>query len=320
MNAKAWAPLALAVGLGLVAAFMASKMVKKEDGGIQQPTNTVAVLVAKKPLEPGHKLQPDDVMVTQIRADAAPEAAISDPSEIVGRVTALRLVKGQQIVEGVLTPDGAGTGLAAVIPPGMRAITLEVNEFSSVARLLNPGCRVDVLATFQGSDGETISRTIVQNVKVTAVGQRMSDQPQPEEGAFGSVTLLVKPADAEKIELACTIGRPRLILRSGLDNKPAAAPGITLAELRQKSDESTQADPITALLKLGMERALKNKKDASDPFASDGAPSTQPSDASVEIRSVKIIRGGQESQVNFEVPKKQDVPGLLTATDARETH
>jgi pilus assembly protein CpaB len=93
----------------------------------------------------------------------------------------------------------------------MRAITIEVNEFSGVAGMIAPGCRVDVVATIQASNNEELSsHTIVQNVSVTAVGQRVTarpdpkDDPQQQQQAFRSVTLLCTPEEAEAIQLANT--------------------------------------------------------------------------------------------------------------------
>src|SRR4051812_42510317 len=112
----------------------------------------------------------------------------------------------------------------------MRAMTLQVDEFSGVAGMLVPGCHVDVIAAIQGANGEPVARTIVQNVKVQAVGQKLTVAPpaaneqkkenanEPAAEPTRSVTLLVTPEQAEGLELACSTGRPRLVLRSGRDD------------------------------------------------------------------------------------------------------
>src|SRR5439155_12299060 len=119
---------------------------------------------------------------------------------------------------------------------------IEINEFSGVAGLLVPGCRVDVVSTL--NDQETrhsVARTIVQNVKVLAVGQRLTvnNVGKKDEAAMSaeaavakSVTLLVKPREAEAIELASTSGRTRLVLRGSFDESVrSGGDGVSVAEL-----------------------------------------------------------------------------------------
>src|SRR5439155_10895400 len=119
---------------------------------------------------------------------------------------------------------------------------IEINEFSGVAGLLVPGCRVDVVSTL--NDQETrhsVARTIVQNVKVLAVGQRLtvSNVGKKDEAAMSaeaavakSVTLLVKPREAEAIELASSSGRTRLVLRGSFDESiRSGGDGVSVAEL-----------------------------------------------------------------------------------------
>src|SRR5690606_33654717 len=119
-------------------------------------------------------------------------------------------------------------GLQALIPEGMRAITIEVNEFSGLAGMIRPGAIVDVMSTLQGSGEDAMARTIVQGVRVTAVGQRVSalEEQDEEAGPARSVTLLVTPEQAEKIELAAVTSRPRLVLRSPADTEPTLSRGV----------------------------------------------------------------------------------------------
>src|SRR5207237_9613368 len=157
--------------------------------------------------------------------------AFTDTSLLVGRVTESLMAKGQPVLEAMLAPTGSGSGLQALVPTGMRAITVEVNEFTGVAGLITPGCHVDIVATINGGESNTqVAKTIVQNVKVTAVGQRTTTASEPAGNPneqFKSVTVLVKLAEAEAIELACSTGRRRLVLGGGRDDEVAATAGIT---------------------------------------------------------------------------------------------
>src|SRR4051812_20608156 len=170
MNMKAVIPLFLAMVLGLVAAFMVKNAIAHRTSPQQQATNLVTVVVAKQNVEPGHLIGKDDVVTSKLPADAAPGQIFADPNQLVGRVTTTPLLKGQAILETLLAPSGAGAGLQALVPPGMRAITLEVSEFSGVGGMLTPGSRVDVISIVRDQKStEAIARTILQNIKIQAV-------------------------------------------------------------------------------------------------------------------------------------------------------
>src|SRR4051812_35812525 len=173
MNWKAWAPLSVAIVLGLVAAITARNLVNR------RPAATVAagrpVVVVNHPILPGQEIKADDVVSAPLAWKELPEGTFSNPADLVGRVATMPMVKGQPVLESLLAATGTGSGLQALVTDGMRAITIEVNEFASVAGLVNPGCSVDVVATFEDSKTrQRVARTIVQDVKVMAVGQRVS--------------------------------------------------------------------------------------------------------------------------------------------------
>src|SRR5439155_18696072 len=132
-------------------------------------------------------------------------------------------------------PKGAGGGIQALVPKGMRAITVAVDETSSLAGMLLPGAHVDVVSTLNGGGREdTVALTIVQDVLVQAVGQRMSAHAGDKDGAqlARTVTLVVTPRDAEAIELAGSMGRTRLVLRGANDRETAEGVGVTFVQLR----------------------------------------------------------------------------------------
>jgi pilus assembly protein CpaB len=219
------------------------------------------------------------------------------------------MVKGQPIVEAMLAPKGAGSGLQATIPTGMRAITLEINEFTGLAGLLVPNCRVDILSTLSANDSNgQVTKTIVQNVKVTAVGQRTGVAGEPPPANPGemarSITVLVKPAEAEAIELACSTSRPRLVLRGGRDNEIVATAGISVGQLRGTQDSD----------------ALISTAAANPTTQPTIAATTQPFEpvtiakAEPPKRVIKVIRGGVESKVTLDV-LEESPDGTVTDTN-----
>ncbi|HWB52867.1 MAG TPA: Flp pilus assembly protein CpaB [Tepidisphaeraceae bacterium] len=260
---KAMVPLIVALVLGLAAAIMAYNVMSKRPVAAHTEQAGTRMVVAKRPIPPGHSISPDDLGVMSIEGRKSPEGTFSSPEELLGRVAAMPIDENQPVLQSMLANPRAGTGLEALLPDGTRAITIDVNEVSGVAGLLNPGCHVDLLTSLhEGNAGSLITRTLVQDVKVVAVGQSMSPAPAPDGQVARSVTLVVTPKQAEMIELASNVGRPRLILRSGADSNLVEMGGVSLSQL--------EGDNLPAI-----------------------SQSAQPTDR----HYVEIIRGGVESVV-----------------------
>ena len=240
MNWKTWVPLIIAVILGLIAAKVGRDvLLSRKDSG--PDGQLVRIIVAKRDIAPGHTLEANDLTTAAFPPDSIPRGSFRDESQLHGRVAAIQVIQGQPVLDSFLAMQGAGAGAQAIVPPGMRAVTVEVNEFSGVAGLLVPGCRVDVVSTLPDQQTKiSIARTIVQNVKVLAVGQRLTvnnagakneSALSAEAAVARSVTLLVKPREAEAIELASSSGRTRLILRGSFDEGMRQGDGVSVAEL-----------------------------------------------------------------------------------------
>ena len=148
-------------------------------------------------------------------AEALPQGAFADPSLFAGRVLARSVVPGEPILESSLLPEGSQSGLASLIEERSRAVSIQVDEFQSVAGFVQPGSRVDVVASLQGAAGPR-SESILQNVKVLAVDVRTAQgdgTPQPAR----VVTLEVTPREAEKLSAAENGGRIKLAMRNPKD-------------------------------------------------------------------------------------------------------
>src|SRR5688500_4285731 len=231
MNLKTWLPLALAIVLGLIAAKVARDALVRSREGQRTQSKSVKVVVAKGPVTPGQELTADVLTLGAIAAEAPPVGAFTDTAAVVGRVSATAMFPGQPVMDTLLAPTGVGAGLQALVPRGMRAITVEVNETTGVAGMLVPGSRVDVVCTLNGaSKDETMAVTIVQDVLVQAVGQRLVAGRNPDEkdaAPARSVTLIATPRDAEAIDLASATGRTRLVLRGSSDRAVSGTAGVT---------------------------------------------------------------------------------------------
>lgn len=297
MNLKTWLPLALAIVLGLVAAKVARDALARSREGQRAQSKTVKVVVAKGPVSPGQELTLDVLTLGPISAEAPPVGAFTDTAAVVGRVAATAMFAGQPVMDTLLAPTGVRAGLQALVPRGMRAITVEVNETSGVAGMLVPGSRVDVVCTLNGaSKQETVACTIVQDVLVQAVGQRLTPGRSPDEkdpAPVRSVTLIATPRDAEAIDLATSTGRTRLVLRGSNDRTLTETAGVTFVDLRGEEPftppVSVEQRPPVRIV----EAPAPATQPVSDPFAEPKRPR----------RTVTLIKGGVRSEVVFDLPR-----------------
>ena len=309
MNAKIWAPLALAIVLGLTAALVARKALLRSRAAAAAAARTVPVTVASGPIQPGQELRRENLTTAAIAAADVPAGAFTSPELIVGRVTVVPIIPGQTILEQFLAPKGAGSGLQALVPSGMRAITIDVNESSGLAGMLIPGCHVDVVATALASDNpdKSMSRAIVQNLQVVAVGQRLSG-PKPENerdtGLTRTVTLLASPHDAQAIDLATATSRLRLVLRASGDASEADDDGVQMVDIRG-------GGPTIVMPTVLPQNTTPTQ------------PTTQPTVANSEDdssrRVVRFIEGSREHQVIFKDKKPEhDDDAAVTDTKSME--
>lgn len=299
MNWKTWVPLILAAILGLIAAKAGRDIIVKANStGVTQGRFT-KIVVSKADLSPGHALTQADLALASVSTESVPRTAFLNTADLEGRVVVQPMIKGQAILESFLAPNGAGAGMQGVIPAGMRAMTLEVNEVSSVGGLLAPGCRVDVVITLQDdTTSQSIARTLVENVRVLAVGQRItpaSQNDKDEPARAKSVTLLVFKEDVEAIELASRAGQTRLVLRGTLDSQTSGTQLITLAELlgHDRPQPQVPVQPVIA--------ATQPVKPPTEAVAGPRQPT----------RWIETIRNGAVSRIEMPLPTESQ-PSALT--------
>ncbi len=206
--------LALVIGL-LVSYAVYTQM--QTAAGKATTGNVAQVVVAANDIQVGTKLAASDVTTITIPATAIPPGAFSTPAKILGRGAILPMSKGEFILPGKLAAVNAGSGLPSMIPPGMRAVSVRVNDVVSVAGFVQPGTRVDVMATGNQGSG-TQTGTVLENVLVLAVGKSM-DRASGEASVAPVITLLVSPDDAQRLALVSQEGRIQLSLRNPLDTK-----------------------------------------------------------------------------------------------------
>jgi pilus assembly protein CpaB len=199
---------------------------------VSAPTQPVVVASADLPL--GAELKKEDLTVVNFPVGAAPEGAFAKPADVIGRGLIVSMVKSEIVLNAKLASKEAGAGLPPVIPDGMRAVSVRVNEVIGVAGYVLPGTRVDVLATASpnGAPQDTTSKVILANVQVLTAGTRMEqDQEKGKPMQVTVVTLLVYPEQSERLALASTEGKIQLALRNPLDTSAPDTPGMKTAVL-----------------------------------------------------------------------------------------
>ncbi len=212
---------------------------------------SVEVVVASQTLPVGTRLTTDHLRVVPWPERNPVAGAVSDPSEIIDRGVIVTILENEPVTSTKIAGPESGAGLPPIIPEGMRAMSVRVNEVIGVAGFVLPGTRVDVVATVnapaQGDrPQEPMSRTVVSNVEVLTAGTRY-DQEEALEGEPRQstvVTLAVLPEDGERIALAASNGTISLVLRNPLDVEPTETEGIRLAALMGEPAPVPVVDPV----------------------------------------------------------------------------
>lgn len=205
--------LALAIG------FLASVYVYKSLQGRGNGNAGIEVMVAANDLQVGQRVEDRDIRIIHINPADLPTGTPRRRSDVVGHGVIVPITKGEFILPNRLAGENAGSGLPSLIPPGMRAVSVRVNEVVSVAGFVTPGTRVDVLLTGTPAGGsEEQTTTVLQNVAVLASGHTLERSSSGEAQTTAVITLLVTPDDAQRLALASS-GHIQLALRNPLDTR-----------------------------------------------------------------------------------------------------
>jgi pilus assembly protein CpaB len=227
---QAIAFMLVALTTGIAAAWLITRVLAKRNtpGAVQM--TKIAVAALDLPL--ATTISQDMVTFVDWPTQVLPPGYAVDAAKVVGRVPACDIVKGEPLVESRLASSDAGLGMAAVIPSTHRAMAVLVNEVIGVAGFIHPNDLVDVITTMPPVPGsqEIRSKIVLQNIRVMAVGQEMVTQDQ-KPVKVPVVTLLVTPAESERLALASAQGKLQLTLRSRADRDEVTTAGVSPPEL-----------------------------------------------------------------------------------------
>ena len=215
--------LLIGLGVAIVIALLFSMFVYRQFKQIAsaKPAQTQPLVVAAVPLPLGSRLDPSNLRVISWPANQPVTGMFTRIEDCANRALITALAENEPILETKLAPKEAGAGLSAVIPEGMRAVSVAVNDVVGVAGFVTPGTMVDVLVTGQmpNQGNNKITRTILENVRVLAAGQKVQQDKDGKPQTVPVITLLVTPEEATKLTMGSTEGRIQLALRNTVDTK-----------------------------------------------------------------------------------------------------
>jgi len=282
-NPRAIAMLVLSVVIGLGATIVAAGWVAQ-----QGHVASNRIVVAALDIELGSRLNPQMLKTVDWPSGSIPPGALSDPQLLQDRVVKTSVLRGEPILDAKLAPVGTKGGLSAVIPEGKRAMTVRVNDVIGVAGFALPGNYVDIVVNTQlegearnGQDKQ-ISKIVLEHILVLAVAQEANrDETKPK--VVNAVTLELTPEQAEKLDLARSVGTLSLVLRNQIDRKEVDTRGIMKRQLLTGDQVETKpAEPA----KPQPAKVVYHTKPAA-------APSEKKTD------KVEVIKGVHKADVAF---------------------
>ncbi len=230
----------LALVLGLVTSVLVFSWLQNEKNRLLAAplpaTKNVQVLAVNADLPWGTKLTPEMMQLMEFPSGAVPEGHFTSMDPVKDRVLLVEVKRNELVLESKLAPVGATTGgVAAVTDPNKRAMSVKVDDVIGVAGFIKPADRVDVMVTIEptpGKQGHSISKMILENVKVLAAGTQMERRGKDEEPKpVQVITVEVDVDDAEKLALASTQGKLRLALRNPLNSERVLTKGASVGSL-----------------------------------------------------------------------------------------
>ncbi len=206
-------------GLAVAMVFRVVRSYQAELITVSQPEETIQVVRTKHKLYPGGTIVLEDLELVVLPPDYVPDSVLRQPEQAIGRVPRESILQTEFIREERLADPRSGIGMTAIVPRGMRALSINISEGSAVSGFLNPGNYVDVIVTVQPIDGKPSETfTMMQAVTILAVNNRLGETADGEAGpGRPSVTLAVTPDQAEKLTHAFNQTRMVLTLRNDID-------------------------------------------------------------------------------------------------------
>ena len=317
MRPKSLALLLLALGCGLVASIGITQVLSSRGGDSNAATaDTQPVYVAVNDIALGDLLNASMVKLEQWPKGKIPAGAISRLEDAEGRRARTKLFAGEPIQDHRLLGKGASEqGATALIPKGYRVVPVKVDSVTGGSSLILPGDRVDVMVhlvkDMNRDIQETVTRTILQDIKVFAVDSIVDLEKEKEPGktiSAKTISLLVTPEQAAKVMLASQLGNVNLVMRSPEDDQQGVNVQVRPAELfgpgaRSERGKENLLSPSDASLNdkaQGVLDFLNSMKGKKTPPATVTAAPAAADPAARETWTMRVLKPGIVDQVDFE--------------------
>jgi pilus assembly protein CpaB len=232
--------IGFAVLFGLLAVFLAQIWLNNQADerlrSIEAQRKTApparTIVVAAKPLRFGDELNSAALREIPWPDDAPPAGAFGKTAELTAakRIVLMPIDPNEAILASKITGPGQRATLSAMLDPGMKAITIRVNDVEGVAGFILPGDRVDVLLTRAGEKNNATNDVVLQNVRVLGIDQ-LADQRAEKPAVVKAVTIEVDPTEGQKVALASTVGTLSLLLRKAGDTVESETRRVTTRDL-----------------------------------------------------------------------------------------
>jgi len=288
MNRRILIVISCALVLSACASYLVYRAVEVRAPVARTPQT--AQVVAARDLVVGTLIHDADLKMA-VWYGPLPADAILKRDALLNRGVISAIYEGELVTEHRLAPQGSSGGLAATIPPGMRACAVKVNEVVGVAGFVVPGMRVDVLITGLPPGGNALDgpkvRTLLQNIQVLSAGvnYQKDQEGKPEQAQV--VNLLVTPVQAEILSLASNETRIQLVLRNPMDTQVSGLPGTILSELFGASRAPAPVPSARA----------SSARPAMPPAAPVGAVTAAPAQYTIEVSN-----GSAHTEARFSRP------------------
>lgn len=259
-NPRAFLMIVISIGIGLGAVVLASRWVSQ-----QATVASSKIVVAAQDIDLGTPLTPQMLKVADWPKGNVPAGATEDIKTLDTRVVKTSLLRGEPVLESKLAPLGATGGLSAVIKEGNRAMTVRVNDVVGVAGFALPGNYVDIVVNTEDESvkaenvNKSISKIVLEHILVLAVAQEQNrDETKPR--VVNAVTLEVTPEQAEKLDLARSVGSLSLVLRNQIDTSVVTTTGSTKKDLLNRVEQPVAAPLQSAEVKTVVKKVVVYRK------------------------------------------------------------
>jgi len=201
------------------------------------------VITASQDIPPNVIITEEMLLVSQIPNEATHPQAVKNLSDAIGKVSSSQIIQGEQVLSSKLIVPGEGKAdgsLAYSIEPGMRAVTIAVDEVTGISNMIVPNNHVDIIGQYKvkveqsnGKEKEIDYTTmLLENVKVLAVDKYKTEQEKAgAENSYVTITIQVTPLQAMETSMSEFTGQLRAVLRSPLDNNTTSLPALTIEKI-----------------------------------------------------------------------------------------